>query len=462
MFKLFTRLCLCAFITMLALHNTEAEDWMKVDGTQKCINFITIDNSNNSKIIIGSDQFRTDFAGLGQISFPQSGGEGFSFSNDSGKTFSEPGLVGYNVYDIYVSPNETKNWYASIRAFNLGSIIVSTDAGESWNEDNKRCESTAQIIKIKSLMQNNTEKFYAAANSTSNGFRTSDDGFINCIISDSVHAQARDFKVSPVSPNLMFIAGDNFDADNGQFMRSTDYGKSWKAISLGNSNYRTLCVMPSPTDPAVVFIGVDSITATEKFAGIGIMKSIDTGSTWTKVNGINAARIFDIQIHPSNPNMMAAAGDSSGVWVSDDGGNYWEQKRSGFPTDVSVRKIAIPNWQISPSGMIVFAGTLYSGLYKSNPLTVGVSDKITEENSLKVYPNPVADKFRLNIPGNLSGRLIISMYDMTGNKLTEIYNGRADSYSVTEFNVRNYVPGIYTVVVDLNGNIQATTLSINR
>ena len=107
-----------------------------------------------------------------------------------------------------------------------------------------------------------------------------------------------------------------------------------------DSVFRSLTV--HPTDPEVVVLGTERN---------GFVRSDDGGLTWTRLRaGLRSdsgvySEIWDIDISPSNPDiMMAATLDSpgpvlgtaptvhAGIYRSVDGGQSWKQLNCGFPT----------------------------------------------------------------------------------------------------------------------------------
>src|SRR5208283_656282 len=72
--------------------------------------------------------------------------------------------------------------------------------------------------------------------------------------------------------------------------------------------------------------------------GVGIVKSIDGGATWTTfgaANGLTGTYVGSLFMHPQNPNiLLAGAGHAllpypaGGVYRTTDGGQHWQQTLS--------------------------------------------------------------------------------------------------------------------------------------
>lgn len=116
----------------------------------------------------------------------------------------------------------------------------------------------------------------------------------------------------PVDPNRVYIATgtytNSWDKENGQIMRSTDRGNTWKTTKLpfkvgGNMPGRSMGerLMIDPNKNNILFFGARS--------GNGLWRSDDYGVTWSKVN--------------SFPNPGNYVQDPSNEYTSDNIGLAW-------------------------------------------------------------------------------------------------------------------------------------------
>ncbi len=116
--------------------------------------------------------------------------------------------------------------------------------------------------------------------------------------------------------------------------KTTDAGITWSNISdetFGTSSVGAITVAES--DPNVVYVGMGehAIRGVMTSHGDGVYKSTDAGRTWRHMGLDNTRHISDVQVHPSNPDLVyvaaqgAAYGDSEdrGVYRSIDGGETW-------------------------------------------------------------------------------------------------------------------------------------------
>lgn len=381
----------------LSLPNLFSQQWTKLPGTSLYSNGIFISSQNPQIIMVSSDDVPTDFAEQ-NINFPYFGvgQNGFRISTDGGNSFGDPILNGYSVYNIHQSVENSNLWFASVRKFTWGGVLLSSDGGKNWDTNNLKCSGNFQITKIISKMnENNQLELYASATNTDEGFRYSYDNFDECLTNENLDIQSLDLAISPLDKNLMFIAGDGFH--NSGVYRSYDNGKTWLKDSLGLQNKRVLCVLPSAYDKAWVLCGVDSIDLNKFRYGKGIYLSQDTGKTWRPV-GAFGSTVFALAQHPLYPKFIAAACDRQGVYLSGSFGWSWERFSDGLPKDSSVRQVAIPAIDSTKEGIIVYAGVFGDGLYKSGRIKTNVETAKKQDQDINIFPNPAKDYIEIFIP----------------------------------------------------------------
>ena len=161
--------------------------------------------------------------------------------------------------------------------------------------------------------------------------------------------------------------------------RSDDGGKSWTNVGLKTSEHIGRIVI-DPRDSNVVFVAAQG-PLWSAGGERGLYKTTDGGKTWKAVINISEnTGVTDVVIDPSNPDTMYAAawqrrrhfytqvsgGPESAIYKSNDGGNTWTKLRSGLPPG-DLGRIGL---SISPADTnVVYAtveasGTL-SGIFRS-------------------------------------------------------------------------------------------------
>jgi photosystem II stability/assembly factor-like uncharacterized protein len=96
-------------------------------------------------------------------------------------------------------------------------------------------------------------------------------------------------------------------------------------------------------------------------AGQGpLWRTTDSGLSWTRGRGINAAHVSDIAASPKVPGLVLAATDADAMQRSTDGGMTWSSARTGLP---SAQVFAVAFDTKTPS--IAFATTNADGTFRS-------------------------------------------------------------------------------------------------
>ncbi len=121
---------------------------------------------------------------------------------------------------------------------------------------------------------------------------------------------------------------------NGGIYKTVDAGQNWYPV-FDDAEYSSVsAIVYNPNNPQELYAGTGDHNLTGlPFTGDGVHKSIDGGETWTQVGLAETGVISRIVIDPVNPNniYVAAMGfpfapDSNrGLYKSDNGGASWNQ-----------------------------------------------------------------------------------------------------------------------------------------
>jgi len=169
---------------------------------------------------------------------------------------------------------------------------------------------------------------------------------------------------SPVTGRITTIAVDPSDTTGntvliggaqGGIWRSTDAGVTWTAVGDQNASLAMGSIAFAPSSPTTVYAGTGEQASIgfDIYYGAGVLKSTDSGKTWTQtctvagptcpfigpyLDSLNpgfgffnfgGARISYIAVNPSNPKLVLAAaqlgieGPTEGIYCSSDGGTTW-------------------------------------------------------------------------------------------------------------------------------------------
>jgi photosystem II stability/assembly factor-like uncharacterized protein len=306
-------------------------------------------------------------------------------STDGGRTwqnmgFNCPGYYSGIPIGMAVDPTDPNIVY--LNSYD-GGVYKSTNGAESWFPASKGYTG-AKIFDL-SLHPNDPLTIYAVGRC---GTFKSNDGGENWIGLNNTAlkgiALQQSVTVDPQNPSIMY-SGSSFD---GNIYKSFDGGNSWIELfdfveidpgTLSNSpefpttvmSYRIQAIEVSETNPNIIYVGIihdwianDIYMHSEGFPDYGVFKSIDGGSNWIQINnGIpNGYRhIYDLAIHPTDPDIAYAAVRNIGIYKTTDGGNTWQEKNNGLIS------VYISTITIDPENPeTIYAGTINgSGVLKS-------------------------------------------------------------------------------------------------
>jgi len=164
---------------------------------------------------------------------------------------------------------------------------------------------------------------------------------------------------------------------NGVY-KSTDRGGSWRHMGLENTG-RIAAIAAHPQDPDVVYVcalGDAYGPQPER----GVFETTDGGETWEKILFVNEdTGCSDLAIDASDPETLFAGmwpvhitgwdlnsgGGEGGVYVTHDGGESWERRGGGIPTD-SVGKVSVDVARSDPSRVYALIEKDDPHLYRSD------------------------------------------------------------------------------------------------
>jgi photosystem II stability/assembly factor-like uncharacterized protein len=132
--------------------------------------------------------------------------------------------------------------------------------------------------------------------------------------------------------------------------RSDNRGNIWARTGLSVGGVRV--VVQHPKDRNTLLAGTDDH---------GIYITHNGGNYWEKcAAGLDHSTFFAIAFDPNNPRILYAGGYVTGVYKSIDGGQSWKRTNDGL-TNLNIHSLAVdPN-----NSNCVYAGTLWSGVFRS-------------------------------------------------------------------------------------------------
>ncbi len=152
--------------------------------------------------------------------------------------------------------------------------------------------------------------------------------------------------------------------------KSEDGGKSWKNMGLKTSEHIGKIAI-DPTNADIVFVAAYGplwASGGER----GIYKTTDGGKTWKAVLTVSENTGFnEVMIDPRNTNIIYAAahqrqrkvfmyiggGPESALYKSTDGGATWNKAMKGLPTDVNIGRIGMAMSPVNPDYLFAIVET---------------------------------------------------------------------------------------------------------
>lgn len=225
--------------------------------------------------------------------------------------------------------------------------------------------------------------------------------------------------VSPTNSQLILVGGAT-----GGIWRSTNGGTTFAPTSDSQVDLAVQSIAFSPSNSSIVYAGMGDLDGF--YLGSGVLKSTDSGQTWTRVSnstlpspGVTAK----IEVDPTNPNRvylaqyanLGAAGCcfASGFYLSTDGGVNWTQTLPGLPRDL-VLNPATPQTLYLGMTRVDDGGSL-PGLYRS---TNGGS------NWTRIYTTPYDSTSDIAVAVTPANSQAIYIY--TGGQINNVFETRVE------------------------------------
>ncbi len=174
--------------------------------------------------------------------------------------------------------------------------------------------------------------------------------------------------ISPADPNLMLVGGAT-----GGIWRSVNDGRTFSPVSDNIVGLSVGSIAFYKKDPSIVYAGMgDPVYG---YLGHGVLKSTDSGRTWTRVNNasLNApCTISKIAVDPTNPNrvyvtqgssMSSSKYKNSGFYLSTDGGIQWRQTLGGEALDLAIDTTSYKTFYVAVDSGAATSGK--PGIYRS-------------------------------------------------------------------------------------------------
>lgn len=269
------------------------------------------------------------------------------------------GPLGGLGYDIRAHPSDA-NTLLVTDAFS--GVFRSTNAGADWSPANEgittRTGASGDAIPVFCLSfdPSSSRTLWIGTQNTRGVFKSTDGGSQwvqkdNGIV-ESTGITFRGVAINPNAPQTIYAAaeisswvwageerrGREFDLTQGVVYKSTDGGENWEAVWRGDNLARYVLI--DPRDSGVIYVSTgifdreaaNSDPALRVAGGEGVLKSLDGGRNWARVNnGLKNLYVGSLFMRPDDPDiLLAGAGhnqyyEGGGVYRTTNGGDSWQQ-----------------------------------------------------------------------------------------------------------------------------------------
>jgi photosystem II stability/assembly factor-like uncharacterized protein len=262
-----------------------------------------------------------------------------------------PAVTSGRVIDLAVDPRQPKTWYVAAAS---GGVWKTTNSGISWNPvfDGESSYSIGcvtldpndSLVVWVGSGENNSQRSVSYGDGV---YKSVDGGktWKNMGLKSSEHIGK--ILVDPRDSDVVYVAAQgplwSAGGDRGLY-KTTDGGKSWKAVLTISENTGVTDVVMDPRNPDVLYAASYQRrrhvwTLINGGPESAIHKSRDGGATWTKLSaGLPKEEMgrIGLAIAPAKPDtvyaVIEAARGTGGFYRSEDAGANWE-KRSTAVSD---------------------------------------------------------------------------------------------------------------------------------
>lgn len=136
---------------------------------------------------------------------------------------------------------------------------------------------------------------------------------------------------------------DTFACSETGLYRSTDGGETWTNVEVPREGVTSVCVSPdgshlyAGTRPAHLYV------------------SEDAGGSWRELDRLavpeTTRQVRSLGVHPDAPNLVVVGAEVGGIFVSDDRGETWAERRHGVQDDVHHVLVTGPEEYIASCGV---------------------------------------------------------------------------------------------------------------
>jgi photosystem II stability/assembly factor-like uncharacterized protein len=171
----------------------------------------------------------------------------------------------------------------------------------------------------------------------------------------NINGRIRSLAVDPKNGAIIYAG-----AAEGGVWRSSNSGLSWYPLMQYQDSIAVGALAIDPINSKIIYAGTGEPTWWPGYEGVGVLKSTNSGATWSATGPMNNGHIARLVIDPTNPQILYCAGfgDAAlgGLYKTTNGGTTWKLIHSGDSTDV----VLDPK-----KPLILYEGRRNDGVYKT-------------------------------------------------------------------------------------------------
>jgi hypothetical protein len=133
---------------------------------------------------------------------------------------------------------------------------------------------------------------------------------------------------------------------------------------------------------------------------------------------------------------------------------------NAFPASLTTA----PDYRLLPTSIAASGASFADAKFAGQLITTGINETVASQmGSVSLYPNPSKGEASISLDLNVSSRVTIVLYDITGKKIADLYNNSMNSgYNTVRFDVSEFPAGIYFATVTSDSAAKTLKLVVTK